>query len=65
MREEVTADRGNEKKMNRRRGVLIRLIMFERAAGAGFAKNIILSYQTTVLIEGLRLLNSLSTFVAI
>jgi len=39
------------KKRNRRQGVLIRLIMFERAARRGFAKNIIQSYQTTVLIE--------------
>jgi hypothetical protein len=43
---------GNQKKINRRRGVLIRLIMFERAARRGFCENIIQSYQTTVLIEG-------------
>lgn len=39
------------RKMNKRRGVLIRLIMFERAVRRGFAKNIIQSYQTTVLIS--------------
>ena len=39
--------------MNRRRGVLIRVIIFERTARRGFCENIIRSYQTTVLIESL------------
>lgn len=50
---EVTAGPWQSEKMNRRRGVLIRLIMFERAARRGFARTSIPSYQTTVLIESL------------
>ena len=54
---DVIAGPWQREKMNRRRGVLIRLIMFERTQ-ARFCENIIQSYQTTVLIEAL-FLNSL------
>ena len=51
MRREVTAGPWQSEKINRRRGVLIRLIMFESAHKERFCENIIQSYQTTGLIE--------------